>query len=73
MSTVTEGNPRLLALTEAGVSLWLDQIRRSVVASDELVRMVTRERVTGVTSNPSMKFTEAHRRLLAGIEKRRNR
>ncbi len=27
MSTVTEVNPRLKALTEAGVSVWLDQIR----------------------------------------------
>ena len=31
MSTVTELNPRLLAITEAGVSVWLDQIRRSMV------------------------------------------
>jgi hypothetical protein len=31
VSTVTELNPRLLALTEAGVSVWLDQIRRSMV------------------------------------------
>jgi hypothetical protein len=30
MSTVTEPNPRLLAITEAGVSVWLDQIRRTM-------------------------------------------
>jgi hypothetical protein len=31
MSTVTEFNRRLLAITEAGVSVWLDQIRRTMV------------------------------------------
>ena len=43
MSTVTEVNPRLLALTEAGVSVWLDQIRRSLVEGGELARMVAEE------------------------------
>jgi hypothetical protein len=27
----TQVNPRLAALTEAGVSIWLDQIRRSLI------------------------------------------
>ena len=40
MSTTTEVNPRLLKLTEAGVSVWLDQIRRSLIDSGELARMV---------------------------------
>ena len=40
MSTITELNPRLLALTEAGVSVWLDQIRRSMIEGGELARMV---------------------------------
>jgi hypothetical protein len=30
MSTVTKVNPPLVALTEAGVSVWLDLIRRGV-------------------------------------------
>jgi transaldolase / glucose-6-phosphate isomerase len=54
MSTITELNPRLLALTEAGVSAWLDQIRRSMVEAGELSRMVSVESLRGVTSNPSI-------------------
>ena len=54
MSTVTGVNPRLLALTEAGVSVWLDQIRRSVVTGGELARMVREECLRGVTANPSI-------------------
>jgi hypothetical protein len=40
MSTVTEANPRLLAPTEATVSVWLDQIGRSLVESVEPARMI---------------------------------
>ena len=54
MSTVTEVNPRLLALTRAGVSVWLDQIRRSLVECGELERMVAQECLRGVTANPSI-------------------
>ncbi len=54
MSTITELNPRLLAITEAGVSVWLDQIRRSMVEAGELARMVAVESLRGVTSNPSI-------------------
>jgi transaldolase len=54
MSTVTELNPRLLAITEAGVSVWLDQIRRSMVEGGELARMVAVESLRGVTSNPAI-------------------
>jgi len=54
MSTITELNPRLLAITEAGVSVWLDQIRRSMVEGGELARMVSVESLRGVTSNPSI-------------------
>src|SRR5438445_12380458 len=54
MSTVTEVNPRLRALTEAGVSVWLDQIRRSLVEGGELARMVAEESLRGVTANPSI-------------------
>jgi transaldolase / glucose-6-phosphate isomerase len=54
MSTVTELNPRLLAVTEAGVSVWLDQIRRSMVEGGELARMVAVESLRGVTSNPAI-------------------
>jgi transaldolase / glucose-6-phosphate isomerase len=54
MSAVTELNPRLLAVTEAGVSVWLDQIRRSMVEGGELARMVAVESLRGVTSNPAI-------------------
>ncbi len=54
MTTATEVNPRLKALTEAGVSIWLDQIRRSLVEGGELARMVTEESLRGVTANPSI-------------------
>jgi transaldolase/glucose-6-phosphate isomerase len=47
-------NPRLKALTEAGVSVWLDQIRRSLVEGGELQRMVDEESLRGVTANPSI-------------------
>ncbi len=54
MATATGVNPRLKALTEAGVSVWLDQIRRSLVEGGELQRMVDEESLRGVTSNPSI-------------------
>jgi transaldolase / glucose-6-phosphate isomerase len=54
MTTTTGVNPRLKALTEAGVSIWLDQIRRSLVEGGELQRMVDEESLRGVTSNPSI-------------------
>ena len=54
MSTVTEVNPRLEALAQAGVSVWLDQIRRSMVEGGELARMVAVESLRGVTSNPAI-------------------
>src|SRR5271155_4633723 len=54
MSTLTDVNPNLKALTEAGVSVWLDQLGRSLVAGGELKRMVDQESLRGVTSNPSI-------------------
>ncbi len=54
MATTTQVNPRLKALTDAGVSVWLDQIRRSLVEGGELKRMVDEDSLRGVTSNPSI-------------------
>ncbi len=54
MATSTQVNPRLKALTEAGVSVWLDQIRRSLVEGGELQRMRDEDSLRGVTSNPSI-------------------
>src|SRR4051794_25604727 len=52
--SVTQVNERLAALTEAGTSVWLDQIRRSVIESGELQRMVDEDSLRGVTSNPAI-------------------
>jgi transaldolase/glucose-6-phosphate isomerase len=54
MSTETQINTRLKALVDAGTSVWLDQIRRSLVEGGELERMVREESLRGVTSNPSI-------------------
>ncbi len=54
MATTMGTNPRLKALTDAGVSVWLDQIRRSLVEGGELQRMVDEDSLRGVTSNPSI-------------------
>src|SRR5438874_1741229 len=54
MSVSAEVNERLAALTHAGVSVWLDQIRRSLIDGGELERMVREESLRGVTSNPAI-------------------
>jgi transaldolase len=54
MSTTANVNQRLKALTEAGVSVWLDQISRSLVEGGELARLVAEDSLRGVTSNPSI-------------------
>ena len=40
MSIGAPVNERLAALTEAGVSIWLDQIRRTLITGGELQRLV---------------------------------
>ena len=54
MSVSAQVNERLEALTEAGVSIWLDQIRRSLIETGELERMVREDSLRGVTSNPAI-------------------
>src|SRR5918998_95997 len=55
MATTQAGvNPRLAALTEAGVSVWLDQIRRRLITTGELQRLVEEDSLRGVTSNPAI-------------------
>jgi transaldolase len=54
MSVSTEVNPRLAALTAAGTSVWLDQIRRSLIENGELQRLIDEDSLRGVTSNPSI-------------------
>jgi transaldolase / glucose-6-phosphate isomerase len=52
--SVTSVNERLAALTAAGTSVWLDQIRRGMIESGELARMVAQDSLRGVTSNPAI-------------------
>jgi transaldolase len=54
MSTTTNVNPRLEGLTKAGVSVWLDQISRSLIEGGELARLVAEDSLRGMTSNPSI-------------------
>ena len=46
-------NP-LFDLYEAGTSVWLDYIRRSLMTSGELKRMIEEDAVVGMTSNPTI-------------------
>ena len=54
MAHAIQVNERLQALTQAGTSVWLDQIRRSLIESGELERMVLEDSLRGVTSNPAI-------------------
>jgi transaldolase / glucose-6-phosphate isomerase len=54
MSVEAQVNERLAALTAAGTSVWLDQIRRSLIESGELGRLVRDDSLRGVTSNPAI-------------------
>jgi transaldolase / glucose-6-phosphate isomerase len=47
-------NERLARLTEAGTSIWLDQIRRTLITEGELQRLVVEYFLRGVTSNPAI-------------------
>jgi transaldolase/glucose-6-phosphate isomerase len=54
VSQVVNVNQRLAALTAAGTSAWLDQIRRSLTQGGELQRLVDEDSLRGVTSNPAI-------------------
>jgi transaldolase len=54
MSVSANVNERLAALTAAGTSVWLDQIRRNLITSGELERLVREDSLRGVTSNPAI-------------------
>ncbi len=54
MDTTAVPNPRLQALTDAGVSVWLDDLDRTRISSGELARMVAELSVRGVTTNPTI-------------------
>ena len=46
-------NP-LLELEALGQSIWIDFIRRGMISSGELQRLIEQDGVSGVTSNPSI-------------------
>ena len=54
MSVGAAQNQRLAALTAAGTSVWLDQIRRSLITSGELERLERELSLRGMTSNPAI-------------------
>jgi len=48
------GQNPLLALEAIGQSIWLDLIRRGMLASGELARLVADDGISGITANPSI-------------------
>src|SRR3954471_18303439 len=44
----------LTVLTDAGVSIWLDDLSRDRLNSGGLTELVAHDRVSGVTTNPSI-------------------
>ena len=42
------------ALSEAGVSIWLDDLSRERIASGDLARLIAERDVVGVTTNPTI-------------------
>jgi transaldolase / glucose-6-phosphate isomerase len=54
MSVGAAQNERLAALTAAGTSVWLDQIRRNLIETGELERLRQELSLRGVTSNPAI-------------------
>jgi transaldolase/glucose-6-phosphate isomerase len=53
-ATATKPKNPLLELLGYGQSIWYDYIRRGLIASGELERLITQDGLRGVTSNPSI-------------------
>jgi transaldolase/glucose-6-phosphate isomerase len=54
MTPSTHVQNRLTELAQFGQSVWLDNIRRDLLTSGELARMVAEDGLGGVTSNPAI-------------------
>src|SRR5208282_1128367 len=52
--SIPKGTNPLKGLAEFGQSVWLDYIRRSLITSGELKRLIAEDGLRGVTSNPSI-------------------
>src|ERR1700722_5412725 len=48
------GENRLKALTKFGQSVWLDYIRRNLITTGELARLIREDGLRGMTSNPAI-------------------
>ena len=47
-------NPRLQSLSEAGVSVWLDDLSRELLETGRVAELIDEYHVVGLTSNPSI-------------------
>ena len=47
-------NPNLQALSDAGVSIWLDDLSRDLLETGKVAGLISDKNVVGVTSNPSI-------------------
>jgi len=54
MTATRRVNERLVEVTAAGTSVWLDQIQRDLIHSGELRRLVEEDSLRGMTSNPTI-------------------
>ncbi|HEX7961542.1 MAG TPA: bifunctional transaldolase/phosoglucose isomerase, partial [Terriglobales bacterium] len=53
-ATITETASPLKALANYGQSVWLDYIRRNLITTGELKRLIEEDGLAGVTSNPAI-------------------
>ncbi len=53
-SNATPTSNPLLTLSAAGQSIWLDYIRRDLIESGELAKMIANDGLAGMTSNPAI-------------------
>src|SRR5437660_12673249 len=54
-TTIKTARPNpLLELQKTGQSIWLDYIRRNLITSGELQRLIDEDGLRGMTSNPSI-------------------
>jgi transaldolase len=58
MTSTRTTNPRLRALRDAGVSIWLDTLSRELLETGAFADLIAGYSVTGVTSNPTI-FAQA--------------
>ena len=47
-------NPNTQALSDAGVSIWLDDLSRELIETGKISELITERNVVGLTSNPSI-------------------